>query len=53
MRTLPAVALILFSISLLAQNETMSSPDAKQQTAAKIFAAKSKRLTAKVVLQLH
>jgi uncharacterized protein (DUF1800 family) len=40
MRKLPVVALALFSISLLAQDDAMSPPDAKQQAAAKTFTTK-------------
>ena len=40
MRKLPVVALALFSISLFAQDDAMTPPDAKQQAAAKAFTAK-------------
>jgi uncharacterized protein (DUF1800 family) len=51
MRKLPAVALALFAvstISLSAQDDTTAPPDAKQQAAAKTFAAKPKLPVSKV-----
>src|ERR1700678_583529 len=40
MRMLSVVALALFSISMLAQDDAMTPPDARQQAAAKTFSAK-------------
>jgi uncharacterized protein (DUF1800 family) len=52
MRKLPVVALALFSISILAQDDATTPADAKQRAAAKTFAAKPKPPAPKIAPKL-